>query len=121
MVTRARELLNRSRALLDRSREAAAQLLAAPPPARPPLIAEPVSRPEITPRPAATAPRPPAEDTLAAVCANVALRDLNLVDSLLSQLEEMEAKEEDTKRLAALYKLDHLGTRLRRNAENLRV
>ncbi|GAB2966688.1 histidine kinase [Amycolatopsis acidiphila] len=60
-------------------------------------------------------------DTLAAICANVALRDLNLVDSLLSQLEEMESKEEDTDRLAELYNLDHLAARLRRNAENLRV
>ncbi|MEX5634802.1 ATP-binding protein [Parafrankia sp. FMc2] len=60
-------------------------------------------------------------DALAAICADIALRDLNLVDLLLSQLEEMEAKEEDADRLAELYRLDHLAARLRRNAENLRV
>ncbi|HVV12977.1 ATP-binding protein [Amycolatopsis sp.] len=115
MATRARELLNRSRALLDRSREAAAQFLNAPPAQiRPPLVLE-------------SAPAAPdsheksSDETLAAICANVALRDLNLVDSLLSQLEDMESKEEDTDRLAELYSLDHLVTRLRRNAENLRV
>ncbi|WP_236791320.1 sensor histidine kinase KdpD [Amycolatopsis sp. GM8] len=112
MVTRARELLNRSRALLDRSREAAAQFLGNPPPPRPKLVLE--SAPERA-EPLASG------ETLAAVCANVALRDLNLVDSLLSQLEEMEAREENTDRLAELYHLDHLATRLRRNAENLRV
>jgi signal transduction histidine kinase len=124
MVTRARELLNRSRALLDRSREAAAQFLATPPQSpRPRLVLPPPPPPPAAVSPPEIAHRPTAEDddTLAAVCANVALRDLNLVDSLLSQLEEMEAKEEDTVRLAALYHLDHLATRLRRNAENLRV
>jgi len=114
MATRARELLNRSRALLDRSREAAAQFLNAPQQgqARPRLVIEP------PPAPAAPAA---SDDTLAAICANVALRDLNLVDTLLSHLEDLEAKEEDTDRLAELYRLDHLATRLRRNAENLRV
>jgi signal transduction histidine kinase len=117
MATRARELLIRSRALLDRSREAAAQFLNTPqqPPPRPPLVLEPAADRAEPTEPTA------AGDTLAAVCANVALRDLNLVDSLLSQLEDMEAKEEDTDRLAELYSLDHLATRLRRNAENLRV
>ncbi|NKQ53622.1 sensor histidine kinase [Amycolatopsis sp. K13G38] len=114
MATRARELLNRSRALLDRSREAAAQFLNGPQAdqARPRLVIEP---PPAAPVAAGT------DDTLAAICANVALRDLNLVDTLLSHLEDLEAKEEDTDRLAELYRLDHLATRLRRNAENLRV
>ncbi|TVS98865.1 sensor histidine kinase, partial [Amycolatopsis bartoniae] len=115
MATRARELLIRSRALLERSREAAAQFLNTPhpPPPRPPRVLE-------APAPERHEPAA-AGETLAAICANVALRDLNLVDSLLSQLEEMEAREEDTDRLAELYSLDHLATRLRRNAENLRV
>ncbi|GAB3575040.1 ATP-binding protein [Amycolatopsis endophytica] len=116
MATRARELLIRSRALLDRSREAATQLFgpppAQPPPRRPPVIVQSPSQAE---RERA------AEEALAALCANVALRDLNLVDSLLAHLEEMEAKEQDTDRLGELYRLDHLATRLRRNAENLRV
>ncbi|TNC26985.1 sensor histidine kinase [Amycolatopsis alkalitolerans] len=113
MATRARELLLRSRALLDRSREAASQFLGTPhQPPRPLVLESAPHRPE---------PVGVNGETLAAICANVALRDLNLVDSLLSQLEEMEAKEEDTDRLAELYGLDHLATRLRRNAENLRV
>lgn len=60
-------------------------------------------------------------DVLAGMCAGVALRDLNLVDSLLAQLEHMEANEDDPDTLARFYRLDHLATRLRRNAENLRV
>ncbi|PRX45866.1 signal transduction histidine kinase [Prauserella shujinwangii] len=115
---RARELLDRSRVLLDRSREAAAQFLATqrevPERPRPAVIEAP--RPEREPR----EPGVP-EQALVDICASVALRDLNLVDALLSQLEEMEAKEDDEDRLAELYRLDHLATRLRRNAENLRV
>jgi hypothetical protein len=63
----------------------------------------------------------PANDPLSAICADLALRDLNLIDSLLSSLEDMEGREEDSDRLAELYNLDHLAARLRRNAENLRV
>jgi signal transduction histidine kinase len=127
MASRAREILDRSRVLLDRSRVAAAQFLIAPPkhpgypvaPAAGPAIAElppaePVTAPEI--------PQPPADEAvLAEICASVALRDLNLLDQLLARLEELEAGEEDHHRLAELYQLDHLATRLRRNAENLRV
>ncbi|RZQ63844.1 sensor histidine kinase [Amycolatopsis suaedae] len=117
MATRARELLDRSRSLLDRSRAAAAQFLAAQ---------RQAASPQVTQRPVieAAPPRPaPGEqdEVLAGVCASVSLRDLNLVDSLLAQLEQMEAREDDEERLAQLYRLDHLATRLRRNAENLRV
>ncbi|MFJ1759989.1 sensor histidine kinase [Amycolatopsis sp. NPDC088138] len=131
MASRARELLDRSRVLLDRSRVAAAQYLTAPPkhpqhgapgyapaeyapaeytPAAGPAIAE-LSRTE----------SPAGQPVLAEICASVALRDLNLLDQLLARLEELEAGEEDHHRLAELYQLDHLATRLRRNAENLRV
>ncbi|MEV5721374.1 ATP-binding protein [Amycolatopsis mediterranei] len=119
MASRARELLDRSRVLLDRSRVAAAQFLTAPPkhpgyaPAAGPAFVEP-TRPE----PVAA---PSGEGVLAEICASVALRDLNLLDQLLARLEELEAGEEDHHRLAELYQLDHLATRLRRNAENLRV
>jgi anti-sigma regulatory factor (Ser/Thr protein kinase) len=113
MATRARELLDRSRVLLDRSRIAAAHFLAQP--------AVPVQAPRII-EAAPSAPRSTGgEDALVGICSSVALRDLNLVDSLLAQLEEMEAKEQDQERLGELYRLDHLATRLRRNAENLRV
>ncbi|WP_037305025.1 sensor histidine kinase [Amycolatopsis orientalis] len=115
MVTRARGLLDRSRVLLDRSRVAAAQFLAAPPRHAP---SAPPAEPAAEQRPAVEAPDAGA---LAGVCSNVALRDLNLLDQLLAQLETMEAGEENSDRLAELYRLDHLATRLRRNAENLRV
>jgi anti-sigma regulatory factor (Ser/Thr protein kinase) len=107
--------LDRSRVLLDRSRLAAAQFLAAPPrhPPRPPRVIE--ARQESVATPAED------EGALVGICSSVALRDLNLVDSLLAQLEEMEAKEQDQERLSELYRLDHLAARLRRNAENLRI
>lgn len=115
MVTRVREMLERSRKsllegtarqrlegstrhLLERSRATVAQLVG-PPPTR-----------ESSP-----------QEVLVGVCSSVALRDLNLVDSLLEQLEKMEGNEDDPDALAELYKLDHLATRLRRNSENLRV
>ncbi|ADP79968.1 sensor histidine kinase [Pseudofrankia inefficax] len=123
MTTRARELLNRSRALLGGSREAAAQLLAPPPtrstPARSVRTQPPAG--SRVPGVRAAATPSPAEEALSAICADLALRDLNLVDTLLAQLEEMESREEDADRLAELYRLDHLAARLRRNAENLRV
>ncbi|MCR6489279.1 ATP-binding protein [Amycolatopsis sp. OK19-0408] len=121
MASRARELLDRSRVLLDRSRVAAAQYLTAPP--KHPLgEPAPVAGPALTQLPPEPAPAPPADEAvLAEICASVALRDLNLVDQLLARLEELEAGEEDHHRLAELYQLDHLATRLRRNAENLRV
>src|SRR3954471_8239772 len=121
MASRARELLDRSRVLLDRSRVAAAQFLTAPP-KHPGYPAAPAAGPafvELT-RPAPVA-APSGDAVLAEICASVALRDLNLLDQLLARLEELEAGEEDHHRLAELYQLDHLATRLRRNAENLRV
>ncbi|GAA5135903.1 ATP-binding protein [Pseudonocardia adelaidensis] len=60
-------------------------------------------------------------ESLVDACASIALRDLNLIDTLLAELEEMERKEDDSTRLGQLYRLDHLAARLRRNAENLRV
>jgi anti-sigma regulatory factor (Ser/Thr protein kinase) len=102
-----------TRALVNKARLAAAQLLAPPdlaPGAVPPREAEPpVDREAET------------HDVLAGLCGGVALRDLNLVDSLLAQLEAMEANEGDPDALAQLYQLDHVAARLRRNAENLRV
>lgn len=86
-----------TRQLLQRSRETVAQIIGSPP------------------------REPDAQEVLAGVCSSVALRDLNLVDSLLEHLEQMEADEDDPDALDRLYKLDHLATRLRRNGENLRV
>ncbi|CUU58902.1 Histidine kinase-, DNA gyrase B-, and HSP90-like ATPase [Parafrankia irregularis] len=162
MTTRARDLLNRSRALLGASRDSTTDRPAledAPsPPTREAARSEPTAGSAVAPtRPGiravglerraipsttvspglaatASAPEPPTTsqppaasepsttaEVLSAICADIALRDLNLVDLLLSQLEEMESAEEDADRLAELYRLDHLAARLRRNAENLRV
>jgi hypothetical protein len=94
-----------------------------PPAAPPPAAATPAATPAEAPAVPEPAPvdAPAGADVLSGVCATVALRDLNLVDALLSTLEAMEAREEDPDTLAELYRLDHLATRLRRNAENLRV
>ncbi|MCE3554718.1 ATP-binding protein [Pseudonocardia sp. RS11V-5] len=127
---RAREIFDRSRVMLGRSAVAAAHLL--DPDRHPPLRA--VDGPPARPAPpvieaasAAPAPTPAApavpvqDDSLVDVCASIALRDLNLIDTLLSDLELMERHEDDSNRLDQLYRLDHLAARLRRNAENLRV
>ncbi|ASO20224.1 sensor histidine kinase [Actinoalloteichus hoggarensis] len=123
MVSRARSLLDRYRrhgakALLAQARTAAAQLLT-PVPASP-VAKAPPSPFQDTPQPASPPPRI-GDDVLAGMCAGIAVRDLNLVDSLLAMLEQMEVDEDDPDTLARLYRLDHLATRLRRNAENLRV
>jgi anti-sigma regulatory factor (Ser/Thr protein kinase) len=108
---RAREIFDRSRVLLDRSRVVAAHLLDPPRHPAPKVI-------ETGPSAWAEAAR---NESLVDVCASIALRDLNLIDTLLAELEEMERNEDDSKRLGQLYRLDHLAARLRRNAENLRV
>ena len=87
-----------TRQLLERSRDSVAQFVGVPGPAE-----------------------PGSQDVLAGVCSSVALRDLNLVDALLEQLERMEVDEDDPEALERLYTIDHLATRLRRNSENLRV
>jgi signal transduction histidine kinase len=53
--------------------------------------------------------------------ANVAQRTQNLVGRQLALVDELERNEQDERLLASLYKLDHLSTRLRRNADNLLV
>lgn len=114
---RAREILERSRVLLDRSRVAAAQLL--DPPRQDGEGSDGTAIAALAqPLPARGGEQ---QEALVDMCANLALRDLNLVDTLLQELEKMEIDEEDEERLGQLYRLDHLAARLRRNAENLRV
>jgi signal transduction histidine kinase len=48
-------------------------------------------------------------------------RSQTLVESQLEVIEGLEAEEQDPRRLAGLFRLDHLATRLRRNGENLQV
>jgi hypothetical protein len=62
-----------------------------------------------------------ASDPYGDLLANVALRDLTLIESLLATVEEAERDEQDPDRLAFLFRLDHLATRLRRSSENLLV
>lgn len=124
---RAREIFDRSRVMLGRSAVAAAHLL--DPDRYPPLKAVDATQARPAPpaleatsaAPAPTAAAPAQDESLVEVCASIALRDLNLIDTLLSDLELMERHEDDSNRLDQLYRLDHLAARLRRNAENLRV
>ncbi|WP_239004130.1 sensor histidine kinase [Nocardia panacis] len=53
--------------------------------------------------------------------ANLARRNQNLVRRQLSLISEFEREELDPKGLANLFELDHLATRMRRNAESLLV
>ncbi|GAA2400483.1 nitrate- and nitrite sensing domain-containing protein [Streptomyces glaucosporus] len=50
---------------------------------------------------------------------HLALRTLGLVERQLALLDGMEHQEKEPERLAALFKLDHLATRMRRHSENL--
>jgi signal transduction histidine kinase len=52
---------------------------------------------------------------------NVAQRTRNLVGQQLAVVDELERDEQNVLLLGRLYRLDHLSTRLRRNAENLLV
>jgi HAMP domain-containing protein len=52
---------------------------------------------------------------------NLARRSQRLIDRQLNFIEEMEREESDPDQLAKLFHLDHLATRMRRNAENLIV
>ncbi|MEV7227904.1 nitrate- and nitrite sensing domain-containing protein [Polymorphospora sp. NPDC051019] len=52
---------------------------------------------------------------------NLARRSQILVDRLIGHLDRLERGEEDPDRLAELFQLDHLVTRMRRNDENLLV
>lgn len=52
---------------------------------------------------------------------SLSLRTLGLVERQLSLIEGMEDQEQDPDRLAVLFKLDHLATRMRRNSETLLV
>jgi signal transduction histidine kinase len=52
---------------------------------------------------------------------NLARRNQSLLDRQISMLDEMEGRVDDAQELAALFELDHLATRMRRNAESLLV
>ncbi|WP_326636723.1 nitrate- and nitrite sensing domain-containing protein [Streptosporangium sp. NBC_01755] len=60
-------------------------------------------------------------NTVNAMFVNLSRRSQNLVERQLSLVERLERGERDDQRLADLFKLDHLATRMRRNSENLLV
>ncbi len=59
--------------------------------------------------------------SVSAMFLNLARRSQALVDRMIGELDAIERGEEDPKRLAQLFQLDHLATRMRRNDENLLV
>ncbi|PJE96250.1 hypothetical protein CUT44_20165 [Streptomyces carminius] len=71
----------------------------------------------------AGAPAAPAADRPAggsrSTSAQLALRTLGLVERQLAIIESLEHEEKEPDRLATLFRLDHLATRMRRNNENL--
>ena len=52
---------------------------------------------------------------------NLARRNQSLLDRQIALLDDMEARAEDSDYLGSLFELDHLATRMRRNAESLLV
>ncbi len=74
--------------------------------------------------PHATAPEPGSPDRSppeADTFVNIARRNQALLGRQLSLIDALERHEEDPDTLASLYRLDHLATRMRRNAESLLV
>lgn len=59
--------------------------------------------------------------SIAEMFVNVARRDQVLLNRQLGFLDELERAEEDPSVLADLFRLDHLATRMRRNAESLLI
>ncbi|GAA2333898.1 sensor histidine kinase [Dactylosporangium salmoneum] len=60
-------------------------------------------------------------NSVSAMFLGLARRSQTLVDRMIGQLDRIERGEEDPKRLAQLFALDHLATRMRRNDENVLV
>ncbi|NNE95611.1 MAG: HAMP domain-containing protein [Acidimicrobiales bacterium] len=52
---------------------------------------------------------------------NLARRNQSLLDRQIESIDSLESTEEDPDRLESLFRLDHLATRMRRNAESLLV
>lgn len=58
---------------------------------------------------------------VSSIFATLARRNSSLVDRQLALLDKLESREEDAETLGGYYQLDHLATRMRRNAESLLV
>jgi signal transduction histidine kinase len=59
--------------------------------------------------------------TVSAMFLSLARRSQTLVDRMIAELDAIERHEQDPQRLAEMFRLDHLATRMRRNDENLLV
>jgi signal transduction histidine kinase len=59
--------------------------------------------------------------TVSSMFLSLARRSQTLVDRMIAELDAIEQHEQDPKRLAEMFRLDHLATRMRRNDENLLV
>ena len=60
-------------------------------------------------------------DNINSIFVNLSRRSQNLVERLLSVIDQMERDELDPDQLASLFEVDHLATRMRRNSESLLV
>ena len=80
----------------------------------------PVPPPAAAPETAPPAPQHP-DSLVYELLANVALRDLTVIERILSTISDVERGEQDPERLSLYYALDHDVTRLRRSAENALV
>ena len=58
---------------------------------------------------------------VSSIFATLARRNSSLVDRQLAVLDKLESREEDPEVLSGYYQVDHLATRMRRNAESLLV
>lgn len=58
---------------------------------------------------------------VSSIFVTLARRNSSLVDRQLALLDQLESREEDPEVLSGFYQLDHLATRMRRNAESLLV
>lgn len=58
---------------------------------------------------------------VSSIFVTLARRNSSLVDRQLALLDQLESREDDPKVLGGFYQLDHLATRMRRNAESLLV
>jgi hypothetical protein len=60
-------------------------------------------------------------DNVNAMFVNLSRRSQSLVERQIRVITRLEQGEQDSKRLASLFQMDHLATRMRRNSENLLV
>jgi hypothetical protein len=115
-VRTARDLWLRGRAVVNEAARRYAPVAAEAlnrylPPPQPPQT---VTHQQVQP------PGIPAEQ-IGELCSTLALRDLNLINSVLDELQEMYRNESNPDLLGKLYRIDNLANLLRRNSENMLV